>query len=94
MVANNCKTKKFGANTSRALCTHIPQITENVTYSSCIAISATKNGYNNLTIASENFTGKQNRSEKSDTSHTDTSRVINRVSVFGEKGMKNLLRRC
>ena len=29
-----------------------------------------------------------------DTSRTDTSRLISRVSVFGEKGMKNLLRRC
>ena len=30
---------------------------ENATSSGCIAISATKNGYNNHTIASENFTG-------------------------------------
>ena len=27
----------------------------------------------------------------SDTSRSDTSRLIRRVSVFGEKGMKNLL---
>ena len=61
---------------------------------SCIAISATKNGYNNQTIASENFTGILNRQEMTDTSRADTSRRICHVSVFGEKGMKNLLLRC
>ena len=44
------------------LCVHIYHIeAENVTCSSCIAMSATENVYNNQTIASENFTGMLNR---------------------------------
>ena len=44
------------------LCVHIyHKEAENVTCSSCIVKSATKNGYSNQTIASENFTGMLNK---------------------------------
>ena len=58
------------------LCVYIShKEAENITCGSCIALSATENGYNTHTIASENFTGMLNRQEMSDTSRTNTSRL-------------------
>ena len=77
------------------VCVHIyHKEAENDISSGCIAISATENLYNNQTIVSENFTGIPNRSEMTDTSRADTTRLIRHVFVLGEKEMNNSLRRC